>query len=191
MPDHSFAAGHLQTLASMVKLYPKDAIKVYLFGEVNRRFSRSGACYLDLWPFAEPFLVITSPYLANQVSSNSAIALEKPDALRKWFWSITGGISIFDAPSDQWKPLRRLFSRGFSANHFMTLVPCMVEEAQVYCETLREKAREGNMFFMDPINLRLMLDIIGQTGLYVPLLNLLYGTPSLKEKLCLLVLQKC
>lgn len=167
MPDHSFFAGHLQSLSSIVNLYPKDAIKVYLFGEINQRFSRSGACYLDLWPFAEPFLVITSPYLANQVSSNPALALEKPDALRKWFWSITGGISIFDAPASEWKSLRKLFSRGFSANHWMTLVPCMVEEAQVYCETLREKAREGDMFFMDPINLRLMLDIIGQTGLYV------------------------
>lgn len=167
MPEHSFAAGHLQILASVVQLYPRDAIKTYLFGEINRKFSKAGACYLDLWPFSEPFLVITSPCLANQVSVNSAIALEKPDALRKWFWSITGGISIFDAPADKWRPLRVLFNRGFSANHLMTLVPTMVEETQVYCETLREHAKNGDMFYLDPINLRLMLDIIGKTGLYV------------------------
>ena len=165
MPTHSFPAGHLQVLGSIIKLYPRDALKVYLFGEINRRYSKAGACYLDLWPFAEPFLVITSPYLANQVASNTAIALEKPDALRKWFWSITGGISIFDAPAKDWKPLRSLFSRGFSANHMMTLVPAMVEETEVYCDILREKAKKGDIFFMDPVNLRLMLDVIGRTGL--------------------------
>jgi len=165
MPEHSFAAGHLQTLASIVKLYPRDALKIYLFGEINRKFGKGGACYLDVWPFGEPFLVITSPHLANQVASNPAIALEKPDALRKWFWSITGGISIFDAPAKDWKPLRGLFNRGFSSNHMMTLVPAMVEETQVYCDILRKKAKKGGMFNMDPVNLRLMLDVIGQTGL--------------------------
>jgi cytochrome P450 len=167
MPEHGFAVGHLQFLASIVKLYPRDALKIYFFGEINRRLSRGGACYLDLWPFAEPFLLITSPHLANQVVSNTAIALEKPDALRKWFWPITGGISIFDAPAAEWKPLRALFNRAFSTKYMMALVPAMVEETQVYCEILREKAKKGDMFYMDPVNLRLMLDVIGRTGLYV------------------------
>jgi cytochrome P450 len=165
MPAHSFIAGHLGVLASIIKLYPKDAIKVYLFGELSRQASNSGACYMDLWPFSEPFLLITSPYLANQATSHPALALEKPDALRKWVWSLAGGISIFDAPASRWKPLRALFNRGFSASHLMTLVPLMVEETEVYCETLREKARGGEMCFLDPVNLRLMLDIIGRTGL--------------------------
>jgi len=184
MPEHSFAAGHLQILASIVKIYPRDAIKIYLFGEIGRKFSKAGAYYLDLWPFSEPFLVITSPYLANQVVSNPAIALEKPDALRKWFWSITGGISIFDAPADKWKPLRALFNRGFSATHLMTIVPTMVEETQMYCETLREHARKRDLFYLDPTNLRFMLDIIGQIGLYV-------YEPAHCVKRLLLISQKC
>jgi hypothetical protein len=49
----------------------------------------------------------------------------------------------------------------------MTLVPAMVEETLVYCDILREKAKKGDMFFMDPVNLRLMLDVIGRTGLCV------------------------
>lgn len=164
MPEHNFAAGHLRALASIVPLYPRDAIKVYVFGEIHRRFSRGGALYQDLWPFAEPFLIITSPYLANQFTS-PPIALNKPDALRKWTWSISGGISVFDAPAEEWKPLRTLFNRGFSSNHLMTLVPCIIEETQVYCETLRQHAIAGDMFYLDPINLRYMLDVIGRTTL--------------------------
>jgi cytochrome P450 len=162
MPEHSFATGHLLALASIVPLFPSDALKVYAFGEINRRFAKGGACYLDLWPFAESFLIITSPHLANQVIS-PPIALNKPDALRKWTWSISGGISLFDAPAEQWKPLRALFSRGFSANHQMNLVPSMVEETQVHCETLRQHAKTGDMFYLDPTNLRCVLDIIGRT----------------------------
>ena len=165
MPPHSFAAGHLQVLASIIPLYPRDGIKIYLFGELSRRFARGGAFYLDLWPFSEPFLIITSAYLSNQVTTSTDIALEKPDALRKWFWSLTGGISIFDAPADKWKPLRTLFNRGFSANHLISLIPSMVEETKVYCDILRQYAKQGDMFYLDPTNLRFMLDVIGRTAL--------------------------
>jgi cytochrome P450 len=164
MPPHKFAAGHLPSLASVVNIYPRNGIKVYLFGELVRRFGKSGAVYLDLWPLAEPFLVITSPYLANQVTT-TAIAYEKPDALRKWFHSLTGGISIFDAPGGQWKSLRALFNRGFSANHLLPLVPDMIEEAEIYCSILRGHAKKGDMFYLDPTNLRFMLDVIGRAAL--------------------------
>lgn len=167
MPPHSLIAGHLQTLASMVPLFPQDAIKVYLFGALTAKYSSTGALYLDLWPFAAPFLIITSPYLANQVNVKPEIALEKPNALRTWFWSITGGISLFDARANEWNALRGLFARAFSEKHLIALVPAIVEETEVYCEVLREKAARGEMFMMDPVNLRLMLDVIGRTGLCV------------------------
>jgi cytochrome P450 len=164
MPPHNFAAGHLPSLASIVSLYPKDGIKVYLFGELVRMFGKSGAVYLDLWPLAEPFLVITSPYLANQVT-NTAIAYEKPDALRTWFHPLAGGISLFDAPAEQWKSLRALFNRGFSANNLLSQIPVMVEETEVYCDILRQHAKKGEMVYLDPINIRFMLDVIGRTAL--------------------------
>ena len=164
MPPHSFPLGHLLAMAPVVKLFPPNAIKVYLFAHLVSLFGHSGAMYLDLWPLAAPFLVITSPYLANQVASTS-IAFEKPDALRTWFHSLTGGISIFDAPAAKWKALRVLFSRGFSAGHLMSLVPVMVEETEVYCEILREHAKKGDMFYLDKTNLRFMLDVIGRTAL--------------------------
>jgi cytochrome P450 len=164
MAPHSFAAGHLPTIASIVKLFPADGLKVYIFGEMNRRFGKSGAMYLDVWPLGSPFLVITSPFLANQVTTTS-VAYEKPDALRTWFYPLTGGISIFDAPAEKWKSLRALFVRGFSANHLLSLIPQMVEETEVYCDTLRQHARKGDMFSLDQTTLRFMLDVIGRNAL--------------------------
>lgn len=75
MAPHSLLTRHL-SLASIVPLFPKDIIKTYIFEVVVSRFGKNGACYLDLWPFAEPFLVITSPHLANQVTS-PPVALER------------------------------------------------------------------------------------------------------------------
>jgi hypothetical protein len=90
---------------------------------------------------------------------------EKPNALRVWTWSLSGGINLFDAPSEEWKPLRALFSRGFSANHLMNFVPSIVEETQVYCNILREHAKSDALFYLDTTNVKLMLDVIGRTAL--------------------------
>lgn len=164
MAEHSALTGHLLTLASIVPLFPKDIIKYYIFEEVVRRFGKNGVCYLDLWPFAEPFLLVTCPYVANQANA-PPVALQKPDALRAWTWSIAGGINLFDAPPKEWKPLRTLFNRGFSANHLMELVPSIVEETEVCCEILRQHAKAEDLFFLDTTNIKLMLDVIGRTTL--------------------------
>lgn len=82
--------GHLPTLAATKALFPADAIKVYLFGYLVEKFGRNGALYLDLWPFAEPFLVITNPLLAGQIMSNFDIGK-----------SVMVYIILFSAPWDK------------------------------------------------------------------------------------------
>ncbi|KAJ8060141.1 hypothetical protein OCU04_010491 [Sclerotinia nivalis] len=165
MPPHNFLAGHLIELSNAMKGLPTDALKVYFFAALSRQYSRNGAFYLDLYPFAAPFLVITSPFLANQVVQSTPVSCRKPDALRTWFWSITGGISMFDAEYDEWKDLRGLFARGFSNKYLMGLVPGIVDEVGTYTSGLREKARNGEMIELDGINLRFMIDLIGNTAL--------------------------
>lgn len=164
MAPHNLLTGHLLILASVIPSFPKDVIKTYIFEVIVSRFGKNGAVYLDLWPFAEPFLILTSPHLANQANS-PPVALEKPNALKVWTWSLSGGTNLFDAPPEEWKPLRALFSRGFSANHLMNLVPFIVEETQVYCNILREHAKLADLFFLDTTNVKFMLDVIGRTAL--------------------------
>jgi cytochrome P450 len=165
MPPHNFAAGHLLSLKSVIDQLPSDAHKVYAFGRLSRQFKGKGAYYIDLWPFSAPFLIVTSPSLANQAVQTTEIALEKPEALRVWGRSLTGGTSMFDAHPEQWRELRALFSPGFSTGHLMTLVPTIVDVARVYCETLRDHARRGDLFFLDPTTARYIMDIIGRVAL--------------------------
>ena len=47
---------------------------------------------------------------------------------------------MFDMREHGWKPWRAVFSRAFSTEHVLSLVPDMVEETRMYCETtLRER----------------------------------------------------
>lgn len=140
--------------------FPANAHKVYGFGAISRKFN--GAYYLDLWPAATPFLVVTSPTLAHQAMQTTRISIEKPDDLRTWFKSLTGGTSMFDARPEEWRGLRNLFRSGFSNNHLMTLAPMLVKETLVYCQTLRAHAEKGDMIYLDPITLRFVIDIVGQ-----------------------------
>ena len=70
---------------------------------------------------------------------------------------------MFDLPENKWKPWRAVFSKAFSADHKLSLVPGMVEETTVYCHTLKVLALKKAMFDLDSITLRFTIDAIGTT----------------------------
>ncbi|KAI9885080.1 MAG: Nucleolar protein 58 [Watsoniomyces obsoletus] len=166
-PGHSTLFGHLLLVKSVMDSMPKGAHKNLSFAEITRRFSgESEILYLDLWPLGEPFLVVTSPMMAQQATqTNSSLAFERPVELLPWFRPIAGGPNLFDLPGKDWRPWRAVFNKGFSAEHLLSLVPNMVQETLVYRETLRRHARERNLFHLDPTTLRYTMDLIGRTVL--------------------------
>ncbi len=141
--------------------------KGVLFGEICRRyFPEKGLCYIDLWPVAMPFLLVTSPNLATQATqTNHALAMERPPELRRWLKPLTGGPNLFDMAERDWKPWRGIFNKAFASDHLLSLVPGMVEECLVYRAKLRQYALDKSMFYLDPLTLRLTMDLIGQTVL--------------------------
>lgn len=74
---------------------------------------------------------------------------------------------IFDMREHDWKPWRAIFSKAFSAEHVVSLIPDMVDETMVYSETLKKFAEQKQMFQLDLITLRFTIDVIGKTILYV------------------------
>lgn len=167
-PGHSFVFGHLLYLKSMIDRLPPNAHYQYALGDVAREhFSKEGVYYIDLWPVSGLFLVVVSPEVANQIHANPNISMERPSLLPRFFKPICGGPSLFDIREKEWRPWRAIFSRGFSADHALSLVPVMVDETMVYCETLRRLAHEKAMFYLDLTTLRFTIDVIGKTILCV------------------------
>lgn len=123
--------------------------------------------YIDLWPVSGLFLINVSPNVAIQIHANPEISMERPSLLPRFFKPICGGPSMFDLPEKKWKPWRAIFSRAFSADYVLSLVPDMVDETVVYCETLKSLALKDKMIFLDPTTLRFTIDVIGKTILCV------------------------
>lgn len=68
-----------------------------------------------------------------------------------------------------------MFSKGFSADHILSLVPGVVDETVVYCETLQRLALDGSLFHLDTTTLRFTIDVIGKAILCVSELLTLAG----------------
>lgn len=152
----------------MIDSLPRNAHYQNAFGDIARKhFSKQGVFYIDLWPVSGLFLINVSPHVANRIHANPKISMERPGLLPRFFKPICGGPNMFDLPEKKWKPWRAIFSKGFSAEHILSLVPGMVDETVVYCETLRGLALQGNMFYLDSTPLRFTIDVIGKTVLYV------------------------
>lgn len=166
-PGHSFLFGHLLYLKSMIDKLPPNAHYQSALGDVAREhFQKEGIFYIDLWPVSGLLIVVVSPRVANQIHANPNISMRRPTLLPRFFRPICGGPNMFDMPEHKWKSWRPVFSRGFSADHILSLVPGMVDETIVYCETLQKLAQKRELFYLDLTTLRFTIDVIGRTILY-------------------------
>ncbi|KAL8781360.1 MAG: hypothetical protein Q9213_006049 [Squamulea squamosa] len=167
-PGHNFLLGHLLFFKAMMDPLPKDAHYELAFGDIFRQyFAKDGAFYIDLWPLSGLYLAVISPTAATQAVQTSAISCERPRLLERFFKPIAGGPNLFDLVEKEWRPWRTVFNKGFSTDHIYSLVPGMVDNTRIYCETLRKLAERGDMFLLDPTTLRYTMDLIGTTILCV------------------------
>ncbi|KAL8631386.1 hypothetical protein Q9189_002896 [Teloschistes chrysophthalmus] len=91
------------------------------------------------------------------------MSMQRPPLLPRFFKPIAGGPNMFDMREHDWKPWRAIFSKAFSTEHVVSLIPDMVDETMVYSETLKKFAEQKQMFQLDLITLRFTIDVIGKT----------------------------
>ena len=144
---------------------PKNAHYQYMFADIAREhFQSEGLFYIDLWPASGMMMIVTSPIVAAQAAqTNTKICYERASMLKRFFKPIAGGPNLFDMTEIEWKPWRAMFSKGFSTEHVTNLVPHVLSETELYKERLRDLARKGEMFYLDLVTLRFMVDVMGQT----------------------------
>ncbi|KAF2642012.1 cytochrome P450 [Massarina eburnea CBS 473.64] len=160
MPPWSFAAGHLMTLPPLLEKLPLGSQQSDAFSLLSCDFVDTDGCfYVDVWPFGNSLLVITSPELAVQACQK--YDLPKPEVLVPFFAPIAGGPNLFVMNGAEWKRSRALFNTGFSEKGMLECMPHVLEEAEVYVSILREHARKGDTFSLDKITCDYMMDVIG------------------------------
>lgn len=172
-PNHNFLFRHLLYLKSQIDALPPNAHYQYAFGDIGRKhFVKEGCFYLDAWPITGLIMVNFSPHVAFQsLNTSGTIAVTRPSLLPRFFKPIAGGPNLFDLRENEWRPWRAVFIKGFNTEQVSSLIPGMVKETQVYCKTLERLAEKGETFSLDATTLRLTMDLIGKTILYVQLLR--------------------
>ncbi|RAL15138.1 cytochrome P450 [Aspergillus homomorphus CBS 101889] len=144
--------------------HPKGSQQSDAFTVLSYNFPEFDNCfYIDIWPFVQPLLCITSPDLAVQVCQT--YALPKPAVLQNFFQPFTGGWNIFTTNGPEWKRARSLFNPAFSASAVLHHTSQIVEEAQVYVDILREHATKGDTFSLDRMTCSYVMDIIGSIAI--------------------------
>ena len=163
MPKFNWIFGHLLEARKILHSLPTDVHINVVTAELAKHFPDSNVFIVDLWPFTRTMLVVASPSAAAEVTQ--ALNLPKPQLLHDYFLPLTGGPNLFTMREEEWRPWRTVFNPGFSNSAIVQYIPCIVEEVQIYCEMLRERARAQRMFHLDKMILALTMDIIGHVTL--------------------------
>lgn len=165
MPPWNPILGYLLALPPIIKTLPGDTQQPDAFEALCKAHETDNSIiYVDMWPFADPMLVVGSPPLAAQVCSPE-LDLPKPPILRRFFSPLAGGENLFTANGAEWKRSRALFNPGFSAAYVLQRTAHVVAEARVYVDVLREHARRGAVFSLDDVTCWYTLDIVGSLTL--------------------------
>ncbi|KAF2107833.1 cytochrome P450 [Lophiotrema nucula] len=161
-PDHSFLFGHLKYTAEFQKALPESTAINTGIALLHDKYP-NGVWYLDVWPFSQPLMVITSPITATQMQKYSSWI--KPVDINDAFMVLCAGNNTFSMTEQEWKPWRSLFNPSFSASYMLELAPLIAREAEVLCSNIRRKAQSGGLIEMETLFSSLALDVIGSTSL--------------------------
>ncbi|PVH99414.1 cytochrome P450 [Periconia macrospinosa] len=156
--EWSWATGHLLTLWRYKNKFPRDAFVGTALTLLAADFSDTEAFVMDLWPVAPAILIVYSPELSTQISTK--YNLLKEESFEKSLGPITGGPNMLTMNGEQWKMWRAIFNPGFSAASMQDYVPHVVSSVETFCELLDKKTREGDIFRLGDLTMRLTADVI-------------------------------
>lgn len=160
MPPHHPVFGHMLLAKDILLQMPKDMHPTYVPGLMKRAFPDIGPVfYLDMWPFAVPILVASSPSAASQFTQDHS--LPKADALRKFLKPLTRNQDLVSLEGQAWKLWRKIFSPGFSGSHLTSLVPQIAKEVLTFRERLREHTDVKAVLPLEELTVNLTMDVIG------------------------------
>ena len=135
--------------------------------KTKERFDLGEVFYLDTFPFAPPSLVITDIEVMKSITTYNS--LPKHRLVCEFVDWLGGPQNLVTLEGSAWKRWRSAFNPGFSAKHIMSLVPAIVDETQVFCDLMTEKAKKQELFRLERVATKLTVDIIGKVVLDVAL----------------------
>ncbi|KAK4239550.1 hypothetical protein C8A03DRAFT_42869 [Achaetomium macrosporum] len=155
--------GHLKALHEFTLKALPGLHHDHLLAEMAKELGHPPLMLVDLRPVTYPMVVVTSHEVAEQISRVSKLfpwSTPKSPTMGALV-SLIGPQSILVKHNEDWKQLRKRFNPGFSPQHLMTLLPCILDKTAIFLERLDHYARSGQEFRLLKLTIELTFDIIG------------------------------
>ncbi|KAI9728143.1 MAG: hypothetical protein M1828_004604 [Chrysothrix sp. TS-e1954] len=165
-PPHHPIWGHLHLFGKLKQLYPSDLHPHWYPQLLKEEHNLGDLFYLDLWPAGDRSIVLCSGETAQQ-----AINTTKHPNLGTFLpplgvsYLSRGYHNLVSMEGKEWKKWRSVFNPGFAAAHLITLVPGIVDDAEVFFEILKDHATRQDIFRLEEAATRLTVDVIGKVTL--------------------------
>ncbi|KAI1339871.1 cytochrome P450 71B25 [Xylariaceae sp. FL0016] len=187
MPKHNAFLGHMLAAKDLTDKLPPMAGSIYILNGLSKQLGDTGAFYFDSYPIAVPLLVITDPFIANQVIAHPWTGSEKPYTLDAWFAPISGrgGLNLFTENGLEWRRSHEMFLPFFNNSNLDGTLPVVMQEMLIFRDILRRKATSPETLRLEPIVLHLMNDVIGHVVFNAKLNNQTSGSHPLSNLMLL------
>lgn len=161
MPPHSFLFGHLLVVAKVYRRLPPDAHPFYLADQLRRQYPNlDTAFYIDLWPFNESILMVTSPQAMAAFTQQGY--LPKHPINRRFMEPLTGEQDLVSMDGPLWKHWRSVFNAGFSHSNVLSMVPSILDEVMIFERLLEVQSQREDIFQLEKLTRNLSFDVIGR-----------------------------
>lgn len=134
----------------------------YGFMQVWDELGHPDAFLLDMEPAAVTFLLVTHPGIAEslvQPSPQYKYSVPKTDTF-KFLRRLIGLESLIMVEGEEWRNLRRRFSKGFSPAHLHSLGPLIISKTRIFVDQLQQAADTHATFALKELAQDLTTDII-------------------------------
>ncbi|KAH8195130.1 hypothetical protein TruAng_010713 [Truncatella angustata] len=158
-PPHSFLWGHLKEMGDIAGQFPPNCHPQVYYTALAQKYDLKGLFYLDLWPIADPQILLIEPDLMDQVQVQRVY--EQHPMAEALMSNIVGPNVIATANGPIWKKLHTAMAPSFLLSHVRTLTGLMAEETLLFRERLKKLATSGVFSFEHECS-KLIFDIIGQ-----------------------------
>lgn len=119
-----------------------------------------GIFYLDLWPVADPQVILIEPDLMDQVQVKRAY--NQHPMSEEMLGNIVGPNVVATANGPVWKKLHHAMAPSFLQSHVRTLTGLMVDETMQFRSRLTSLADGGAAFSFEKECSKLIFDIVAQ-----------------------------
>jgi cytochrome P450 len=140
--------------------FPPNTHPQAILTAIAQQYDLKGIFYLDFWPLADSFCVLSDPDLLEQVMVSRSLPIHR--ASEAFISPIIGKNVLVASNGAYWKEWHRKIAPAFSWSNIRRMSKCIIDECMIFRNALDRLADAGETFSMREKSEEVVFDLIGQ-----------------------------